>query len=127
MAGHDLQDEPYTELGFKACKNLHCESSIGWEELLMKWAEVIMVRAVGGNGRLFDSVLQALMDEVAIQTEHDTIRVLRREKLESDICIVLFHGQKKIKSGGSTLGLHLAAALEEVGQVNHTIWNNIEG
>jgi len=91
----------------------------------MKWAEVIMVRLAGGSIEILDATLQDLINEVAIEAEHEAIRVFRHEKLDSDICIVLFHNGKKTRTGGSPLGLHLAAALKEVGLVSHTIWSEI--
>ncbi len=84
-----------------------------------------MVRSAGGNGGLADATLKELMNSVAIEAEHEVIRVFRHEKLDSDICIVLFHNEKKTRTGGSLLGLNLAAALKEVGLVNHTIWSEI--
>lgn len=38
----------------------------------------------------------------------------------------LFHSEEKTNTGGSLLGLYLVIALKEVGQVNHTIWNEID-
>jgi len=88
----------------------------------MKWAEVIMVRSAGNSAEILDTTLQDLMNAVAIEAEHEAIRVFRREKLDSDICIVLFHNEKKSRTGGSALGLRLAAALKELGMVYHTVW-----
>jgi len=84
-----------------------------------------MVRSAGSNGGVMDATLKELMKSVAIETEHEVIRVFRHEKLDSDICIVLFHSGKKTRTGGSLLGLNLAAELREVGLVNHTIWSEI--
>jgi len=84
-----------------------------------------MVRLVGSSTEVLDITLQDLINQVAIETEHDFIRAFRREKLDSDICIVLFHSQKKTREGGSPLGLHLVSALNEIGLVNHTIWSEI--
>jgi hypothetical protein len=88
----------------------------------MKWSEVIMVRSAGGSAEILDTTLQDLMNTVALKAEHEAIRVFRREKLGSDICIVLFHNEKKSRTGGSPLGLRLAAALKELGMVYHTVW-----
>ncbi len=84
-----------------------------------------MVRSAGSNGDVVDATLKELMYSEAIEAEHEVIRVFRNEKLDSDICIVLFHNGKKTRTGGSLLGLNLAAALKEVGLVNHTIWSEI--
>ncbi len=92
----------------------------------MKWAEMIMVRSAGGSVEILNATLQDLINEVAIEAEHEAIRVFRREKLDSDICIVLFHSGKKTRTGGSPLGLRLAAALKEIGLVCHTIWSEID-
>ncbi|MCP4670025.1 MAG: hypothetical protein GY857_01855 [Desulfobacula sp.] len=92
----------------------------------MKWIEVIMVRSAGSSAETLEATLQDIMSKVAIKAEHGTIRVFRREKLDLDICIVLFHSEKKARTGGSTLGLHLVSALMEIGLVNHTIWDEIE-
>lgn len=91
----------------------------------MTWAEVIMVCLAGKRAEIRDATLQDLMNEVAIEVECEAIRVFRHEKLYSNICIVLFHNGKKTRTGGSLLGLHLAASLKEVGLVNHTIWSEI--
>jgi len=84
-----------------------------------------MVRSAGRNGDVVDATLKELMNAVAIEAENGAIRVFRHEKLDSDICIVLFHNGDKKRTGGSLLGLNLAAALKEVGLVNHTIWSEI--
>ncbi len=87
----------------------------------MKWSEVIMVRSASSYSKVPVSILRELINDLAIDAGHEAIRVFRREKLDSDICIVLFHNGKKTRTGGSLLGLNLAAALKEVGLVNHTI------
>ena len=91
----------------------------------MKWAEVIMLRSAGSKTKILNAALKNLMNEMLTEAEHQAIRVFHHEKLDTDICIVLFHNHKKVKAGGSILGLHLVAALEEVGLVNHTIWHEI--
>jgi hypothetical protein len=97
----------------------------GKKEKNMKWAEMIMVRSAGSSGDILETTLKDLINAVAIEIENEAIRVFRGEKLDSDICIVLFHSEEKTNTGGSSLGLHLVTALKEVGLVNHTIWNEI--
>lgn len=77
----------------------------------MKWAEVIMVRSADGSAKMLTAALHNLMSDMDRNYRHESFRVFRREKLDSDICIVLFQSGKKTKTGGSPLGLHLAAAL----------------
>ena len=85
-----------------------------------------MVRSVGSGSKVLASSLRELMNDVARNAGHEAIRVFHREKLDSDICIVLFHEGKKTKSGGSRLGLRLVAALQEFSLVHHTVWIEIE-
>ena len=66
------------------------------------------------------------MNDLAGEVGHETVRIFHREKLDSDICIVLFHKGNKTKSGASPLGLHLVTALKEIGLVHHTTWIEIE-
>ena len=91
----------------------------------MKWAEVIMLRSGGSRRKLRDAILKDMMNEVFIESEHQSIRVFHHEQLPSDICIVLFHSSTTVRTEGSILGLHLVSALKEVGLVNHTVWNEI--
>ena len=92
----------------------------------MKWSEVIMVRSAGSNSKILASTLREIMEDLARDVGREAIRVFRREKLDSDICIVLFHNGKKSKTGGSPLGLRLVTALKEFGLVHHTVWNEIQ-
>ncbi|NNL77683.1 MAG: hypothetical protein HKO68_15215 [Desulfobacterales bacterium] len=92
----------------------------------MKWIEVIMVRSVGRNSKVLASTLRELMNDLADDVEQEAIRVFRREKLDSDICIVLFHEEKKTKTGGSPLSQCLVAALQEFNLVYDTVWLEIE-
>ena len=77
----------------------------------MKWSEVITVRSVGNSTEMMASTLRELMNDVAGELEREAIRVFRREKLDSDICVVLFHDEEKMKTGGSPLGLRLVDEL----------------
>lgn len=85
-----------------------------------------MLRSADSKSKLLATTLQSLMNDVVKNAGHESIRVFRREKLDADICIVLFHRGKKTHTGGSPLGLHLVAALKEFGLVNHTIWGEME-
>ena len=88
----------------------------------MNWSEVIMVRSAGSNAKILAEALQELMADVARGAGNDDIRIFHRENIETDICIVLFHNEKKSRTGGSPLGLRFAAALKELGLVYHTVW-----
>ena len=92
----------------------------------MKWSEVIMVRSAGSYSKILASTMRELINDLVIDAGHETIRVFRREKLDSDICIVLFHNGIKTTPGGSPLGLRLVAALQEFSQVHHTVWIEME-
>jgi hypothetical protein len=63
-----------------------------------------------------------LMEDAARQNRNEGIRVFHREKIDTDYCIILSHEGKTAKSGGSRIGLRLAAAFKEFGMVHHTVW-----
>ena len=88
----------------------------------MRWSEVITVRSVGNCKEMMASTLRELIIDAASDLGRDEIRVFRREKLDTDVCIVLLHNEKKTKSGGSPLGLRLVNALKELGIVHHVVW-----
>jgi hypothetical protein len=88
----------------------------------MKWSEVIMVRSTASDAKLLAKTVQGLMADVARSSGSDDIRAFHRENIETDICIVLFHNEKKSRTGGSPLGLRFAAELKELGLVYHTVW-----
>jgi hypothetical protein len=90
----------------------------------MRWSEVIMVRSVGSGSEVLASTVRELMNDLARNAGPDAVRVFHRERLDSDICIVLFHDTIKTNSGGSRLGLRLA--LEEFSLVHHTVWIEME-
>ena len=92
----------------------------------MKWSEVIMVRLASSYSKVPASTLRELINNLAIDVGHEAIRVFRREKLDSDICIVLFHDKIKTNPGGSPTGLRVVAALQEFSQVYHTVWIEVE-
>lgn len=92
----------------------------------MKWSEVITVRLVGDSTEMITSTLRELIIDVARDLGREAIRVFRREKLDTDVCIVLFHNVKKKKSGGSALGLRLVNALKEFGIVHHVVWIELD-
>ena len=81
------------------------------------------MRSAGSSSKIPVSTLKELMNDVTRNSKREAIRVFRREKLDTDICIVLFHNEKKSKIGGSPLGLRLVAALKEFGLVHHTVWS----
>lgn len=93
----------------------------------MKWSEVIMVRSADPNVTILAKTVQNLMAAAVKSDGHEGLRVFCRENLETDYCIVLCHTGEKTDAGGSPLGLHIVAALKEVGMVHHTVWNEIEG
>jgi len=84
-----------------------------------------MVRSAGGNAKILAKTLQDLMADVAERDGSDNIRIFYRENIETDICIVLFPSEEKVKTGGSSLGIRIVASLKEVGLVHHTIWNEM--
>lgn len=92
----------------------------------MNWIEVIWVRFAGSHLKTIESKLYKLMIDVDRKGRSGRIRIYNREKIETDICIVLFHDMEKVKTGGSRLGLRFVAALKDFGLVNHTVWAELD-
>jgi nitric oxide synthase oxygenase domain/subunit len=88
----------------------------------MKWLEVIGLRSVERNREILESKLQMLTDEVDKGRQKQVIMVYRRELINTDFGIHIYHDSKKVESCGSRLGIRLADALKEFGLVNHSIW-----
>ena len=88
----------------------------------VKWAELINVRSTVSNAAILAATLHELMNDMVGNKGNETIRVFRREKLDSDICIVLLHSGNKTNAGVSPLALRLVAAIKEIALVHHTIW-----
>jgi hypothetical protein len=89
---------------------------------VMKWIEVIGLRAANSNRELLESQLQKLIKEVGRETKKQAIQSYSRLTIDTDFSIHLFHDSKKVENNGSPLGLRLASALKEFGFVNHSIW-----
>jgi len=88
----------------------------------MKWVEVIQLRSVASNRKRLESKLQKLINEVDRKPKKHSIKIYNRERIGTDICIILFHDREKVEIGGSRLSLCLVAALKTFGLVNHSIW-----
>jgi len=91
----------------------------------MKWIEVIQLRSVESNRELLKSNLQRLIDEVDQGRKKQEIRAYNRVFIDTDCSVHLYHDSKKVKQGGSELGLRIVNALKEFGLVNHNIWIEI--
>ena len=88
----------------------------------MSWTEIIMVRSSGKSQKAMASNLRELMNEMDRKNRNANIRIYKRERIDSDICIILIHDREKRNIGKSHLGLRIAAAFAEKGQVHHTVW-----
>lgn len=85
----------------------------------MKWLEIIELRSINSDHELLESQLQKMVHEAAGE---QTIKVYRREIIDSDLSIHLHHDSPGVEKGGSPLGLCLVSALKPLGLLNHRIW-----
>ena len=83
---------------------------------------MIHLRSVVSNRKRLESKLQKLINEVDRKPKKHSIKIYNRERIGTDICIILFHDREKVEIGGSRLSLCLVAALKEFGLVNNSIW-----
>ena len=94
---------------------------------LMKWAEVIVLRAAGSNREALESKLRKLISDVEMEEKKEAIRIYSRVLIDTDFCIRITHNSTKTENSGSKLGLRIVSALKEFGLVNHSIWTEMPG
>ena len=89
----------------------------------MNWIEILQLRSHSHQER--DQALTAFQ-QLSLPKKLDklkNVRLFRNQVLENDLNILItWHGKQKQK-GKSPLGLQLAAAFSEFGQVYHTTWD----
>lgn len=88
----------------------------------MEWIEVIQIRVYYGNLGLLENKVAEICDEIKQRNESDRVRVYRRQRVDTDISIVLFHEAEPSEMDGSRLALSLVQQFKVFGMVNHSIW-----
>jgi len=88
----------------------------------MKWLEIIELRSVGNNRKLFEQEFKSLIEELNRETEQGAIKVYCRIAIDSDFSIHLLHNSKKADINGSPLVMQLISSLKEYGLINHSVW-----
>jgi hypothetical protein len=88
----------------------------------MKWLEIIQLRSYSKPDR--DDALAAFqqLSLPAQESGLEDIILFRRIALENDLCIFIHWEGEVPGTGKSPLGLQLAAAFLEFGQINHSAW-----
>ena len=88
---------------------------------MMRWLEVIKLRAAGKGEGLLDELFGEMN-----HAGHDggllEIKTYRHFALDSDWSVHLHWESERVEQNGSTLGLSLARALKEFGLVDHSLW-----
>jgi len=90
----------------------------------MDWIEIIHLRSYTETDReqALDAFGQLAMTE-AVQSFRG-IRLLRDIDLENDLSIFIYWRGSDHPEGKSPLGLQVASAFSEFGQINHSVWLN---
>ncbi len=88
----------------------------------MKWLEIIQLRSYSKPDR--DDALAAFQQLYLPDRESGLkdIILFRHIALEGDLCIFIHWDGKVPGTEKSPLGLQLAAAFSEFGQINHSVW-----
>ena len=82
---------------------------------------MITIRSGARRTDTVAATLEELLADLAARPQ-DQLRIYHREGVDTDFCIILSHEGSKVLTGGSQLGLRLAAALKDLGQVHHAVW-----
>lgn len=112
---------------FALIKQLNGNNEITEQGQKMKWLEIIELRFTHSDHQWIDSQLKKVVHDVGKQANTQTIKVYRRERIDSDLSIHLHHDSLKVNNGGSPLGLCLVSALKPLGLVNHRLWIEANG
>ena len=88
----------------------------------MQWLEIIQLRSYSQPDR--DDALAAFQQLSLPDRERglQDIILLRHMALENDLSIFIHWDGELHGTGKSPLGLQLAAAFSEFGQINHSVW-----
>jgi hypothetical protein len=87
--------------------------------LLMKWLEIIELRAVHIDQHELQQQIAHLLDEVK---NENAIRIYVNVRVETDWSVHVQHDSEKAEAHGSKVGRRLKEILKESGLVNHSIW-----
>ena len=88
---------------------------------MMRWLEVIKLRAAGNGEGLLDELFRE-MNNAGQDRGLVEIKTYRHAALETDLSVHLHWESDRAEPNGSPLGLSLARALKEFGLVDHSVW-----
>ncbi len=84
----------------------------------MKRLEIIHLRLAEGPPALVEEIRRSIVTESAPQV----VRIYHQATVAKDLGIHIHQPASPVNGPASDLGLRLAAALEEHGMVEHTVW-----
>jgi len=90
-------------------------------ENIMKWLEVIKLRAAGNSESLLEEFL-APVAKIDQNRGFVEMKIYRHAALENDLSVHLHWNSEWPEQNGSILGLRLAQALKELGLIDYSIW-----
>jgi len=93
---------------------------------MVKCVEIISLRTAGGTESV---VTPDFLFSLVVRAEAEgllAVRIFSRVNLHTDFSLHLEWQFKKLPSGASPLGLHLAQILKDYGLINHTLWKKEE-
>ena len=88
----------------------------------MDWIEIIHLRSYSHQDKAQALVAFRQLSLPRRTGKLKSARLFRNHTLENDLAIIITWHDKKKQGGKSPLGLQLAAAFSEFGQIYHTTW-----
>jgi len=88
----------------------------------MNWIEIIRLRSYSQPER---NKALAAFQQLSLPARENGLKdviLLRDVVLDNDLCIFIHWASEISGKGKSPLGLQLAAAFSEFGQINHSVW-----
>ena len=88
---------------------------------MMRWLELIKLRAAGNGEGLLDELFRQ-MANAGRDRGLVEIKTYRHAALETDLSLHLHWESERLEQNGSALGIRLAQALKEFGLIDYSIW-----
>jgi len=92
----------------------------------MKWIEIITLRSFGKNNT---QMIDELLHQISQQKESGrpaSISVYSHSIIETDLSVHINWEAQEQHPGASSLGQRIAHALKTLGQLNHSIWIEVD-
>ena len=91
----------------------------------MRWIEIIEIRSLSNKNALLELDLPAIMRELKVEQEPDSIEMYCHGEMETDWSIHFRYTSDSNQVSRSLFGLRFVSLLKEFGFVHNSIWKEL--